>query len=196
LGFLAGLLLGLALIMPIGVQNLFVLNQGLELGLPRALLAAASAALCDSLLILLGAFGAAAAFSAVPAARDVLIVAGVAFLGILGLRALTTRPHEEAVPRVRRARAIVAQAVGVSLLNPHAILDTVGVVGGAIASRTGDRVEFAAGTVTASWLWFAGLVLAGALLDARIGVRGRLAIQRFSGALMLAFAVVLARELA
>jgi arginine exporter protein ArgO len=35
--FLFGLFLGLALILPIGVQSLFVLNQGLLIGFPAPL---------------------------------------------------------------------------------------------------------------------------------------------------------------
>jgi arginine exporter protein ArgO len=46
----------------------------------------------------------------------------------------------------------------VSLLNPNAILDTVGVIGAAIAAQevTG-RTAFAGGALTASWVWFVAL---------------------------------------
>ena len=52
--FLLGLVLGLALIIPIGVQSLFVLNQGLSVGFPRAFLGVAAVCSCDTLLIVLG----------------------------------------------------------------------------------------------------------------------------------------------
>ena len=37
--YFAGLALGLALIMPIGARNVFIVNQGLIVGIPRALMA-------------------------------------------------------------------------------------------------------------------------------------------------------------
>lgn len=52
--YFAGLALGLALIMPIGAQNVFLINQGLTVGISRALVAVGVAGLCDSLLIVVG----------------------------------------------------------------------------------------------------------------------------------------------
>ncbi|MBW3645555.1 MAG: hypothetical protein KY441_08635 [Actinobacteria bacterium] len=44
-----------------------------------------------------------------------------------------------------------------SLLNPHAVLDTVGVIGTAIAAQEAvAQSAFAGGALTASWLWFLG----------------------------------------
>ena len=53
--FLLGLLLGLALIVPIGVQSLFVLNQGLLVGFPSAFIGVSTMCPCDSFLVVLGA---------------------------------------------------------------------------------------------------------------------------------------------
>lgn len=50
--YLAGLALGLALIVPIGAQNVFVVGQGLAVGWPRAGWAVIAAGCCDTLLIL------------------------------------------------------------------------------------------------------------------------------------------------
>jgi len=73
--------------------------------------------------------------------------------------------------------AVVGTALGFSLLNPHARLDTVVLIGGASAGLGGGaRLAFLAGTVLASWAWFFTLapVMArpGAwrVLDALIGV--------------------------
>ena len=86
-----------------------------------------------------------------------------------------------------------------SLLNPHAVLDTVGVIGGAVA-RAGGRVasrRSRAGAVTASWLWFLFLARCSrrASIEA-VAVRPASGSPRASGALMLVFAVVLATRLA
>lgn len=53
-------------------------------------------------------------------------------------------------------------ALSVSLLNPHAILDTIGVIGTSSLSYTGvDKVVFAGATILVSWIWFFGLAVAG-----------------------------------
>ena len=55
---------------------------------------------------------------------------------------------------------MIATAAAFSLLNPHAILDTVVLIGGASAGleNTG-RVAFLLGTILASWTWFFSLAL-------------------------------------
>jgi L-lysine exporter family protein LysE/ArgO len=194
--FASGLILGFALIGPIGAQNLFVINQGLRTGFPSVLVAIAAAGICDSLLIALGAGGSAAILAGAPRLREVLIVFGVAFLVVLGMRALLTRPDDPNVEGESKWSGIVARSVGVSLLNPHAILDTVGVIGGAIAAQqAADQLSFATGAVSASWLWFLFLGVGAAAMQARLTLATRLWIQRLSGVLMLFFAALLAREL-
>ncbi len=91
--YLAGLLLGLAMILPIGMQNLFVLNQGLLNGFPRVLFAIVGTSFSDTLLILLGAAGASALLATLPGLRAALIVVGVAFLTVLGILSLISRPE-------------------------------------------------------------------------------------------------------
>lgn len=194
--YLAGLLLGLAMILPIGMQNLFVLNQGLLNGFPRVLFAIVGTSFSDTLLILLGAAGASALLATLPGLRAALIVVGVAFLTVLGILSLISRPERVEVMHVAGRRAILLQAVGVSLLNPHAVLDTVGVIGGAIAAQAaGERMFFALGAITASWVWFLGLGIGASVFEARLTRSVRLWIQRASGVLMLVFAARLALEL-
>src|SRR5437762_791548 len=127
LSFFAGILLGLGLILPIGAQNVFVIGQGISVGLPRALWGAAAAAACDSLLILLGAAGVSTLLARLPEVRLVLLTFGTAFLYLLGIRALGTRSRDvpEVEERKLRPRHVIGRTVAVSLLNPHAIIDTV-----------------------------------------------------------------------
>ncbi|MGH9138645.1 MAG: LysE/ArgO family amino acid transporter [Acidimicrobiales bacterium] len=192
--FLAGLGLGLTLIMPIGAQNVFVLNHGLQHRLPRSLWAAGAAATADTLLIVLGAAGASALVTEVPALRSTMVLVGVVFLLVLSWHSL--RGDADAVDDGRsaplRPRRTVAQGFGVSLLNPHAILDTVGVIGGAIAAQpVAARSPFAGGTIAASWLWFTVLVLAASVLHSHLTRRVRTGIQRATGLFMLGLAALL-----
>ena len=56
-------------------------------------------------------------------------------------------------------------ALSVSLLNPHAILDTVGVIGTSALAYTGmDLLLFTCACIGVSWLWFLGLIFAGSTM--------------------------------
>lgn len=197
--YLAGLVLGFGLITPIGPQNVFVVGQGLAVGLPRALWAVVAAAVCDSLLIVTGAVGVSAVIERVPAVRTTLLVAGALFLTYLGVRAirgagqrLAADPEAVAVP----PRKIVSRTVSVSLLNPHAILDTVGIIGTAIVAQpAAARGFFAAGALSASWLWFLLLAVAAAQARRYFTPRAIANFDRFSGAVMLLFAAAFVVEL-
>lgn len=196
--YLSGLALGLALILPIGAQNVFLLDQALRLRLPRALVPALCAALCDILLIAVGALGASALLDATRSLRVVLLAVGVVLLSVLGVQALRAAGQERsAAAAPLPLRALVLRTVAVSLVNPHAVLDTVGVIGSAIAAtRAPGRPAFTAGAMTASVLWFAGLAVAGALAAGRLTPRGRRWLDRVSGVVLLAFAVAFAVEAA
>jgi len=196
LSFLSGLVLGLAMILPIGPQNVFVLTQGLEGRLGRGLLAALVAGLCDTLLILAGAAGLSALFTAVPWLRLVLLLTGVAFLLGLGLAWLRAPAAPEPVaPAGGSTLSLLATGVAVSWGNPHAILDTVAVLGSAVAAQLpAARVPFAAGAISASWLFFLTLALAGSLLGRFVTPGAQRWIRRSSGVMMLTFAIILGRE--
>jgi L-lysine exporter family protein LysE/ArgO len=193
--FLSGLALGLSMILPIGPQNVFVLDQGLLGGVRRGLLAAATAGCCDTVLILAGAAGMSAVFGAARWLETLLLCLGAGFLLVLGAASLR-RQTEDVAASVQPSRgSVVLTCVGVSWGNPHAILDTVVILGSAIlAQRPGSRPLFAAGAITASWLFFALLALGGAWLEPRLTGAARLRVRRASGIIMLVFAAVLARE--
>jgi L-lysine exporter family protein LysE/ArgO len=197
--YAAGFLLGLGLITPIGPQNVFVAAQGLAVGLPRALWAVCTAGACDTMLILVGAFGAAAALDRLPTLRLVLLGLGAAYLFFIGAQALRTsgtRLDADGAEQAARPRSVLAKTVSVSLLNPHAVLDTVGVIGAAVAAQpVADRGAFAVGSVSASWLWFVLLAVGGAVFRRHLTPRRARYFDWFSGAVMLVFAALLTVEL-
>jgi L-lysine exporter family protein LysE/ArgO len=196
--FAFGLLFGLATAFPVGVQSFVVMNQGLRLGYPRVLTGIVTASLCDTLLIVVGAAGASALLADADERVPVLLI-GIAFLSIFGVLALRTPPEAEVgeVKSAGRPLAIIAQTVGVSLFNPHAVLETVGVLGGAIAAQTAkNRIEFACGVIAASWVWFLMVGFGASALQKRLTAPARLWMQRGSGVMMLALAAVLVTRLA
>jgi len=160
----AGLGLGLALIVAIGAQNAFVLRQGL-LGEHVA----AVVAVCigsDIALIAAGVAGAGAAIAAMPSLITAVRTVGAAFLLLYGLlaarRALrpravaSLRPEDAAVAR-RGLAPVVLTCLAFTWLNPHVYLDTVVLLGSVAADRGGQRWWFAAGAAAASTLWFCAL---------------------------------------
>jgi L-lysine exporter family protein LysE/ArgO len=196
--FVFGLLFGLATAFPVGVQSFVVMNQGLRLGYPRVLTGIVTASLCDTLLIVAGAAGASALLANADERVPVLLI-GIAFLAIFGVLALRAPPEAEVgeVKSAGRPLAMIAQTVGVSLFNPHAVLETVGVLGGAIAAQTAEnRIEFACGVIAASWVWFLMVGFGASALQKRLTAPARLWMQRGSGVMMLALAAVLVTRLA
>jgi L-lysine exporter family protein LysE/ArgO len=196
--FAFGLLFGLATAFPVGVQSFVVMNQGLRLGYPRVLTGIVTASLCDTLLIVVGAAGASALLADADERVPVLLI-GIAFLAIFGVLALRAPPEAEVgeVKSAGRPLAMIAQTVGVSLFNPHAVLETVGVLGGAIAAQTAEnRIEFACGVIAASWVWFLMVGFGASALQKRLTAPARLWMQRGSGVMMLALAAVLVTRLA
>lgn len=165
--YLSGLLLGFSLIMAIGAQNAFVLKQGL---LRQHVLAVVLVcAVSDALLIALGVFG----FAGLLSQQAGLILAmkwlGAIFLFGYGLRsfyqAYRTQQGLHALEQnTSTLRQTLILCLTFSWLNPHVYLDTV-VLLGSISSQYSDKLAFAAGAITASFVFFLSLGYGARLLE-------------------------------
>jgi L-lysine exporter family protein LysE/ArgO len=157
---LAGLGLGLSLIVAIGAQNAFVLRQGLrrEHVLPIVLVCALS----DAVLIVAGVAGAGAVFAVAPGVLTVVTWAGAVFLigyGVLAARR-AIRPSVLAAGGGSTGTTVtvaVTTCLALTWLNPHVYLDTVVLLGSIANTHGADRWWFAAGAVLGSVLWFTAL---------------------------------------
>ncbi|MFB9377241.1 LysE/ArgO family amino acid transporter [Kineococcus gynurae] len=154
---LAGLGLGLSLIVAIGAQNAFVLRQGLRgehVGLVVAVCAAT-----DVTLIFAGTAGVGVVLERAPVVVDVVRWAGAAFLAGYAVLAARRALHPGALragtegARVPAARVLTA-VLALSWLNPHVYLDTVLLLGSVAGSHGGDRWWFALGAALGSITWF------------------------------------------
>lgn len=180
IAFAHGFILALGLILPLGVQNVFIFSQGAcQPKLSRALPAVIAAGACDTLLILVAVLGVSVAVLSFLWLKIALLAAGVVFLAYMGwltwtsVQAVELAAGDETWP-VRRQ---VLFALSVSLLNPHAILDTIGVIGTSSLAYGGQALAaFTLACVLVSWLWFAFLAVAGRAIRAfdRSGVALRL----------------------
>ena len=176
---LAGLGLGLSLIVAIGAQNLFVLRQGLRR--EHTLLVATICTLSDAALILLGVSGIGFVLQAVPWLVDVVRGGGALFLVAYGLlaarrvwrpaaQALEVRDTEAAasgsaaVATRTRALPVVLTCLALTWLNPHVYLDTVFLLGTVANTHGEGRWAFAVGAVLGSVVWFYALAFGARLL--------------------------------
>lgn len=160
--FLSGFLLSVGLIMAIGAQNAYVLRQGLRR--EHVGVAVIVAAVCDATLIALGIGGMGAVFSSNPDWMAAARYGGAAFLFWYGLRALRSAIRGSSMQIGQNTsgglsrRQVLLAAVAFSILNPHAWLDTVVLIGSVGSQQSADvRPVFAAGAVTASFVWFVTL---------------------------------------
>ncbi|MGG4444451.1 LysE/ArgO family amino acid transporter [Brevibacillus fortis] len=161
---LHGFVLAFGLILPLGAQNVFVFNQGaLQPTLLRAMPVVLTAALCDTLLILLAVLGVSLVVLTVTWLKTVLYVVGFFFLVYMGYLTWRSRPNTEDGEKERfSAKKQIMFAASVSLLNPHAILDTIGVIGTSSLSYTGtEKWGFTVACILVSCLWFFSLSVAG-----------------------------------
>jgi len=157
---LAGLGLGLSLIVAIGAQNAFVLRQGLRR--EHVLLVVVVCAASDLILIAAGIAGLGVLIQQADWVVVVVRIAGAAFLAWYGVvaarRALKPKALEadEGGARMTRAAAI-STVLALTWLNPHVYLDTVVLLGSIGGTYGDDRWWFGFGAGLASVLWFAAL---------------------------------------
>ena len=157
---LAGLGLGVSLIVAIGAQNAFVLRQGLRQEHIAAVVAVCAGS--DVALILAGVGGTGAVLERVPWLVPVVQVAGASFLAgyavLAARRALRPTGLAADVGGARAGQgAVVGTALVLTWLNPHVYLDTVLLLGSVAGTHGGDRWWFAVGACAASLVWFIGL---------------------------------------
>ncbi|WP_453993665.1 LysE/ArgO family amino acid transporter [Bacillus nitroreducens] len=163
---LHGIILAFGLILPLGVQNVFVFSQGAtQPKLHRALPAAITAGVCDTLLILLAIFGLSVIVLQFEWLRIMLMITGIIFLLYMGYAIWRSEPAKNNTNQALSIRQQIIFALSVSLLNPHAILDIVGVIGTSALKYVGtEQLFFTVACILVSWIWFFGLMVAGAVM--------------------------------
>jgi L-lysine exporter family protein LysE/ArgO len=160
--YLNGLLLGLSLIMALGPQNVFIIRQGALR--QYAFLAALMCFFCDFILITASVLGLQSALTSHDSLRVGMMWFGAAFLfyyGVLALKQAFKRDLKclDDEPAQRGRRQIILLALGFSLLNPHAILDSLILIGGGSSLYPGYQHLFLLGVLSSSFLWFSLLTL-------------------------------------
>ena len=155
--FLHGFCLALGLILPLGVQNLFVFQQGIVQ--PRfisVLPVIITAAACDTILILLSVGGISLMLAEFMLLKNILLGCGILFLFYMGY--LSWRSDGQIAQQRETAFSAKRQvlfAVSVSLFNPYAFLDIIGVIGtSSLQYIAAEKIWVTTACILVSWLWF------------------------------------------
>lgn len=168
-----GLLLGFAYAMPIGSQNLFVIQSALSGSRLQALSTAAVVTLMDISLSMACFFGLGAVMSHLPILKPLLLAFGSMYLVYLGASLVRAEPDnigEVSGQRVRFWR-IIATAFILTWANPQALIDGSVLFGGYRSSLAEEEVvKFVLGMSAASGIWF--FSLSGALSIMKKNVTG------------------------
>ncbi|MBA85293.1 LysE/ArgO family amino acid transporter [Thalassobius sp. S69A] len=156
---IAGFGLGLSLILAIGAQNAFVLRQGVRR--EHVFAVCLTCALSDALLIAAGVSGFGALVTKLPWLEPLMRWGGAAFLIVYGARAFWAAwrggAHLDAAQAGRASlKGVLLTCLLLTWANPHVYLDTV-VLLGSVAAQYADRLNFALGAMTASFVFFFSL---------------------------------------
>ena len=158
--YLAGLFLGFSLIIAIGAQNAFVLRQGLRREHVFAVCLVCS--LSDAVLIACGVSGLGFITQRLRWLEPVMRYGGAAFLFAYSVRSAMAALWSDGslLPSAVAAstlRATLVTCFAFTWLNPHVYLDTVMLLGSVSTQYAGQRLSFALGAMTASFLFFFAL---------------------------------------
>ena len=169
--FQNGLILGLSLIMAIGAQNIFVIRQAISKQSP--ILTASLCGLCDTFMILAGSTSIGLIVQNNKILQNILLFGGVLFLCLYGFKsakqALSLRQAQKGLDDLearsgtsKGKRATILATLSFSILNPHAVIDTMILIGGAV-QQVGQKAQapFLSGTIAASFAWFFTLTILG-----------------------------------
>lgn len=160
--YLNGLFLGLSLVTALGPQNVFLIKQGVKKNHPA--LSAAICFICDIILVCASVAGLNRLLLSHPQLQLVMIWLGSTFLFYYATKALISAFSKKAedknnTPQTHNRLQIIVFALGFSLLNPHAIIDTLVIIGSGSSQFPDHPIEFVLGILTSSFLWFCSLTM-------------------------------------
>ena len=194
--FLKGFLLSLSLIVAIGAQNAFIIKQGITRN--YVFVVSGICFICDVILMGLGIFG-VGEFLAKNKVLNLLIAsAGILFVVYYGFISLKSAFFQDYTLQLSTSNPLslkktILLALAVTLLNPHVYLDTVFVIGAsALTFSFEEKIIFAYGGLSASFLWFFGVGY-GALKLSKVFIKIAKIIDIFVAIIMFVIAFSLIR---
>ena len=155
--FLQGFIIGSSLIIAIGPQNLFVINQGLKKNYTLVVVIICS--ISDSLLIICGIY----LSNSILNFNESLIIfmkfiGGVwlIFYGIMKIKNAKNHIIENKEFEKLGLKGVIITTLAITYANPHVYLDTV-VLLGSISANFYSKISFGSGAIIASFVFFFSL---------------------------------------
>ncbi|WP_225049153.1 LysE/ArgO family amino acid transporter [Lacticaseibacillus kribbianus] len=192
--YLRGMLISIALVSSIGMQNLFVFNNVMTNRLRRALLITGFVWIADTTLTAIAFLGIGALITRYAWLKLLILLLGggiVVWMGwgiFRGAKGATLAGSDQAMP----LSSAFTGAWVVAFANPQAIIDT-SVSFGAMRSTlaAGEVAPFFAGILSSTLLWFFGVTLVIGLLKNRLPQRFLMWVNLVSGLIVMVYGTTL-----
>ena len=155
--FIQGFIIGSSLIIAIGPQNLFVINQGLKKNFVFIVVLICS--LSDSLLIVCGIYLSNNILSLNASLITIMKLIGGIWLILYGISKIkNSRQHEINSNAFNESSfsKVVVTTLAITYANPHVYLDTV-ILLGSISINFDNKLYFGLGAIFASFIFFFSL---------------------------------------
>ena len=155
--FIQGFIIGSSLIIAIGPQNLYVINQGLKKNFVFIVVLICS--LSDSLLIVCGIYLSNNIISLNTSIITIMKLIGGIWLILYGINKIkNSRQHEIKSSEINAASftKVVLTSLAITYANPHVYLDTV-ILLGSISINFDSKFYFGLGAIFASFIFFFSL---------------------------------------
>lgn len=159
---LQGLLLGLAYVAPIGIQNLYVINTAARETMTRALQIAFIIIFFDISLALACFFGVGVLVDTFPVLKGIILLAGSLLVIYIGLTLIRSRPQisNDVETENKSLMKVAGICFAITWFNPQALIDGSLLLGGFKASLPPTMSgSFITGVCLASTLWFLTLTV-------------------------------------
>ena len=155
--FIQGFIIGSSLIIAIGPQNLFVINQGLKKNFVFIVVLICS--LSDSLLIVCGIYLSNNILSLNTSIITIMKLIGGIWLILYGVNKIkNSRQHEINSNDFNESSftKVIVTTLAITYANPHVYLDTV-ILLGSISINFDNKLYFGLGAISASFIFFFSL---------------------------------------
>ena len=155
--FIQGFIIGSSLILAIGPQNLFVINQGLKKNFVFIVVLICS--LSDSLLIICGIYLSNNILSLNTSLITIMKLIGGIWLILYGISKIkNSRQHEINSNGFNESSfsKVIVTTLAITYANPHVYLDTV-ILLGSISINFDNKLYFGLGAIFASFIFFFSL---------------------------------------
>ncbi|MDO4486280.1 MAG: LysE family transporter [Bacillota bacterium] len=174
MNYLQGLIMGLAYVAPIGLQNLFVINTALTQTRKRAAATAFIVIFFDVTLALACFFGIGAIMEKARIIEIAVLLIGSLIVIWIGISLLRTKESslesskDVNVPILK----VISTACVVTWFNPQAIIDGTMMLGAFRATLpAAEGLKFISGVATASFCWFIGVTFFISIFSSRFSPR-------------------------